>query len=81
MSTEPSESVIQWWTNLPASVDAATLAALYRKRGCIESRFQHLEAVLHSEIKNLGHPRAALLRFTVAVLAYSVLSLLLRVIA
>ncbi|CAE6866326.1 IS4 family transposase ISRso13 [Paraburkholderia nemoris] len=31
--------------------------------------FQRLESVLQSEIRTLGHPRAALLGFTVAVLA------------
>ena len=38
--------------------------------------FQRLESVLNSEIKTLGHPRAALLGFAVAVLAYNVLALL-----
>lgn len=32
-----------------------------------------LESVLHSEIKNLVHSRAALLGFAAAVLAYNVL--------
>ena len=54
------------------------MAALYRKRWRIEGMFQRLESVLHSEIKSLGHPRAALLGFTVAVLAYNVLALLQR---
>ena len=40
--------------------------------------FQRLEAALHSEIRSLGHPRAALLGFAVAVLAYNVLALLQR---
>jgi len=40
--------------------------------------FQRLESVLHSEIRSLGHPRAALLGFAVAVLAYNVLALLQR---
>ena len=40
--------------------------------------FQRLESVLHSEIRSLGHPRAALLGFAVAVLAYNVLSVLKR---
>ena len=34
--------------------------------------------MLHSEIRTLGHPRAALLGFATAVLAYNVLSLLKR---
>jgi hypothetical protein len=40
--------------------------------------FQRLETALHSEIRSLGHPRAALLGFAVAVLAYNVLALLQR---
>lgn len=76
--TEAGDTTIRLWTNLPSTVDAATIAALYRKRWRIENMFQRLESVLHSEIKSLGHPRAALLGFTVAVLAYNVLSLLQR---
>ena len=34
--------------------------------------------MLHSEIRSLGHPRAALLGFAAAVLAYNVLALLQR---
>jgi IS4 transposase len=59
--TETGEHTIGLWTNLPMTVDAATLAQLYRKRWRIEGMFQRLESVLHSEIKSLGHPRAALL--------------------
>jgi hypothetical protein len=40
--------------------------------------FQRLEAALNSELRSLGHPRAALLGFAVAVLAYNVLVLLQR---
>ena len=64
------------WSNLPPQIDAATIAQLYRKRWRIEGMFGRLESVLHSEIKTLGHPRAALLGFAVAVLAYNVLALL-----
>lgn len=53
-----------------------TIARLYRKRWRIEGLFGRLESVLNSEIKTLGHPRAALLGFAVAVLAYNVLALL-----
>ncbi len=52
------------------------LAELYRTRWRIEELFGRLESVLHSEIASLGHPRAALLGFAVAVLAYNVLALL-----
>ena len=40
--------------------------------------FQRLESVLRSEVRSLGHPRAALLGFAVAVLAHNVLALLQR---
>lgn len=64
------------WSNLPPGIDATTIARLYRKRWRIEGMFGRLESVLNSEIKTLGHPRAALLGFAVAVLAYNVLALL-----
>jgi hypothetical protein len=38
----------------------------------IEGVFQHSEAVLRSEVPTLGQPRAALLAFSVAVVAYTV---------
>lgn len=76
--TEAGDERIVLWSNLPAEVDAATIAALYRKRWRIEGMFGRLEAALSSEIKTLGHPRAALLGFAVAVLAYNVLALLAR---
>lgn len=76
--TESGESTLRLWTNLPAHVTAESIANLYRKRWRIEGMFQRLESVLHSEIKTLGHPKAALLGFAVAVLAYNVLSLMQR---
>lgn len=78
--TESGDHAIGLWSNLPADIDAATIAGLYRKRWRIEGMFGRLESVLHSEIKSLGRPRAALLGFAVAVLAYNVLALLQRVV-
>ena len=77
-ASESGESVLWLWSNLPGSISAEQIAALYRRRWSIEGMFGRLESVLHSEIATLGHPRAALLGFTVAVLAYNVLSLLKR---
>lgn len=76
--TEDGDTVIRLWSNLPKTVSAAQIALLYRKRWRIEHLFQRLESVLESEIRSLGHPRAALLGFAVAVLAYNVLNLLKR---
>jgi len=74
--TDSGDKSIAVWSNLPAHISAATIARLYRKRWRIEGMFGRLESVLHGEIKTLGHPRAALLGFAVAVLSYNVLSLL-----
>jgi IS4 transposase len=75
--TEDGETVIRILTNLPKSrFSARAIARLYRHRWQIESMFQRLESVLHSEVTTLGHPRAALLAFGIAVLAYNVLTVL-----
>lgn len=76
--TEAGETTIRLWSNLPADIGAQQVAKLYRTRWRIESMFQRLESVLHSEVRSLGHPRAALLGFAVAVLAHNVLALLAR---
>ena len=75
--TEDGETLIRLLTNVPAErMSALEVAELYRRRWKIEGMFGELEAVLQSEVKSLGHPRAALLAFGVAVLAYNVLSVL-----
>jgi IS4 transposase len=72
--TEDGTTVIRILSNLPASVNATTIARLYRRRWSIERMFQWLESVLQSEIRTLGYPRAALFAFSVAILAFNVLS-------
>ncbi|CAM3384627.1 transposase [Methylobacterium mesophilicum] len=76
--SQAGERILRVWTNLPAQVSAAQIAQAYRDRWRIEGMFQRLERVLHSEITSLGHPRAALLGFGVALLAYNVLALIER---
>ena len=76
--TEDGDTTIRLWSNLPGKVSAGRIAELYRTRWHIEGMFGRLEAVLHSEVSSLGHPRAALLGFAAAVLAYNVLALLQR---
>jgi IS4 transposase len=76
-ATESGETLIRILTNLPSQEFAAcVIARLYRQRWKIETLFQRLESVLHSEVKTLGHPRAALLAFGIAVMAYNVLSVI-----
>lgn len=73
--TEDGDTLIRLLTNLPArSFDACAVARLYRRRWTIEGMFQRLESVLKSEVRTLGYPRAALLAFSTAVLAYNVLA-------
>jgi IS4 transposase len=75
--TDDGETIIRLLTNLPESTfSAEDIASLYRRRWRIENMFQRLEAALNSEIATLGHPRAALLAFGIAVLAYNVLALI-----
>jgi hypothetical protein len=75
--TEDGDTVVRLLSNLaPEAMDACMIARLYRRRWSIECLFQRLEPVLHSEVASLGQPRAALLAFGVAVLAYNVLAVL-----
>jgi IS4 transposase len=76
--TESGDSVMWFWSNLPDSISAEQIADLYRRRWSIEGMFQRLESVLDSEIESLGSPRAALLGFASAILAYNVLAVLKR---
>ena len=72
--TEDGDTVVRILSNLPSAVNAKHIAVLYRRRWSIERMFQWLESVLQSEIRSLGYPRAALFAFSVAVLAFNVLS-------
>jgi hypothetical protein len=74
--TEDGARVIRVLTNLPRRRTAKFLARLYRHRWRIEHLFQRLESVLQSEVRTLGVPRAALLAFGVALVAYNALAVL-----
>ena len=80
--TEDGERVIVLLSNVPAgTLSPVRLADLYLARWTIETMFQRLEAALHSEVRSLGHPRAALLAFGTAVVAYNILATLQHAIA
>jgi IS4 transposase len=76
--TESGDTTLLFWSNLPDTISAEQIADLYRRRWSIEGMFQRLESVLESEIETLGNPKAALLGFASAVLAYNILSVLKR---
>jgi IS4 transposase len=76
--TEDGDTCIRLLTNVPAErMGAKEVARLYRRRWSIEGMFGRLESVLKSEVKTLGYPRAALLAFGVAAMAYNVLAVML----
>jgi IS4 transposase len=76
-ATEEGDTTIRLLTNLPvAQFTPRRIARLYRQRWQIESLFLRLDSVLHSEVAAMRHPRAALLAFGVAVLAYNALAVL-----
>lgn len=59
-------------TNLPAQVDAVKVADLYALRWEEETGFFYLTTTLTCEVKSVGHPRAALLLFCMAMLAFNI---------
>ena len=65
-------------TNLPSTVATALVVAqIYRNRWNIETLFQVLTDIFNCEIKTLGHPKAALFAFCVALVSYNILSVVL----
>ena len=69
------ESVITLLTNLKLTKRLTeTLAGVYRKRWQIEESFRQLKQYLSCEVKSLGYPKAALLAFGLAVVAYNCLA-------
>jgi hypothetical protein len=73
--TRPGETELHILTNRPlADAAAAQVAALYADRWTIETAFQHLTVDLACEVDTLGYPKAALLGFCVALVAYNVVA-------
>ena len=71
-ATRDGDRVLYILTNLSLrKASAKRVARLYRKRGTLETAFQHLEAYFHSEINTLGYPKAALFGFGLALVAYN----------
>ena len=79
--TRDGDTTIRLLTTLPKRVKAKAVAQLYRERWSIEGLFGRLEAALKSEVRTLGQPRAALLTFGTAVVAYNVLAVIQAAIA
>lgn len=74
--TRDGDREIHLLTNLPKKIDARQLANLYRNRWTIETVFGEITATLACEINTLCYPKAALLVFCLALLAYNAVSVL-----
>ena len=62
-------------THLPNSVaDAKAITKLYLKRWNIEGMFQVITDTFNCELNTLGYPKAALFVFSMAVVAFNILS-------
>jgi len=72
-ATRDGDKSVELLTNLPADVAALTIADAYRQRWQIETVFFELDRVFNGEIKTLGHPGAALLAFSLSLIAYNAL--------
>ena len=76
-ATRNGATLLHLLTNLPRQISAKQVAPLYRNRWPLETAFQQLEAYFHSEINTLGYPKAALFGFSLALVAYNVLAVVL----
>jgi IS4 transposase len=74
--TRDGDQEIHLLTNLPAKVGAGEVSELYRKRWTIETVFAEITKTLACEIDTLAYPKAALLAFCLALLAYNAVSVL-----
>lgn len=72
--TRDGETEIHILTNLPKKVGSLRIAQLYSDRWTIETAFQELAENLDGEINTLGYPKAALFAFSLALVAYNILS-------
>jgi IS4 transposase len=80
-STRDGAEQIEVLSNLPPEVDASTIARLYAQRWQIETAFADVAVHLRSEIDTLGYPSAALLGFTLGLIAYNLLSTIRQAVA
>ena len=73
--TRDNDEEIAILTNLPTQdASAVAVAELYRKRWTLETLFFELTQMLHGELATMGYPRAALFGFAMALVSYTILS-------
>ena len=74
--TRHGDGEIVCLTNLPAAVVGTMVVKLYRERWQVEGLFLSVTQNFEGEIKTLAYPKAALFSFTLALVAYNLLSTL-----
>jgi len=74
--TRDKEWEIAIFSNLPEVVSAAKIAEIYRNRWTIENLFQTVTQNFNGEIQTLAYPKAALFSFSMALVAYNILTTL-----
>ncbi len=79
-ATSDGDTEIEILTNLPADVNAVSIADAYKTRWTIEGVFSELTLSLRGEINTLAYPPAALLAYALALVSYNVLSVIKRAI-
>ena len=79
--TRDGDQEIVLLSNLPPEVSMLQIASGYRDRWTIESAFGEIRRCLNGEINSLGYPKAALFSFSMALVAYNLLSVITSAIA
>jgi len=72
--TQSGDKEICILTNLPTTIEGRKIAEIYRGRWKIEQAFQSLAVALRGEVNTLAYPRAALLGYCLALVAFNLLS-------
>lgn len=75
--TQDGTTEVHVLTNLPDTVDSQTVMRQYHRRWEEETAFYYLRMCFNDELTSLGHPHAALFLFSLSVMAYNVLQLVL----
>lgn len=75
--TQDGDTVIHVLTNLPRKVSGKRVAELYHRRWEGETGFYYQRMCFNGELPSLGHPRAALFLFSMTLIAYNVLQIIL----
>ena len=79
-ATRDKETEIHLLSNLPQKVRGSTIATAYLDRWSIEAAFHKLTTVLRCELNTLGYPDAALFGFSLAVVMYNALGVVMAAI-